>query len=207
MLFPDEMSAIVAAATQLGRAVAVHAHSTASINLALSAGVRSIEHGTYFDAESVRLFKRTGAYLVPTSFIGDLMLTDQRIKERNSPQDWERIAKVGQDQKDLPGRAWRAGIPMATGTDTGPGMPVGATIRELEIFVEDGVPPSEAIKASTVNGAAVLGRSDRLGQIRPGYCADIIATSGNPLQSVSALRDLSFVMKAGEVFKSAVDAQ
>lgn len=207
MLFPDEMNAIVAAATQLGRAVAVHAHSTASINLALSAGVRSIEHGTYFDAESVRLFKKTGAYLVPTSFIGDLMLTDKRIKERNAPQDWERIAKVGQDQKNLPGRAWRAGIPMATGTDTGPGMPATATIRELEIFVEDGVPPAEAIKASTVNGAAVLGKSNLLGQIRVGYYADIIATPGDPLQSVSALRDLSFVMKAGEIFKSPVAEQ
>jgi imidazolonepropionase-like amidohydrolase len=202
MLFPDELAAMVAAATQLGRAVAVHAHSTASINMALRAGVRSIEHGTYFDAESARLFKQTGAYLDPTSFIGDLMLTDERIRERNLPEDWARISKSGQDQKEVAGRAWRAGITLVTGTDTGPGLPADAVIRELEIFVADGIPAAEALKAATVNGAALLGKAEVLGQLRAGYLADIIATPDSPLESVSGLRKVSFVMKDGVIYRS-----
>jgi imidazolonepropionase-like amidohydrolase len=199
--FPDEVQAIVAAASQLGVPVAAHAHSTSSINLALAAGVRTIEHGTYFDDESARLFKQRGAYLVPTAFIGDLMLTDPAIRNRNTPEDWERIQKVGVDERKNAGRAFRAGIRLGVGTDSGADGKPADTVRELAIFVEEGVPAAEAIKAATVNNADIVGAATSLGQLKAGFLADIVAAPGDPLAEIGQLYKIDFVMKDGTVYK------
>ena len=199
--FDDEVQTIVATARQLGRRVAVHAHSPAAINQALAAGAFTIEHGTYFDAESTKLFKARGAYMVPTSFIGELLLTDPRIRARNTPEDWNRIEISAADQQKVAGKAWRAGIRIGVGTDSWVGADPRNTIREIEIFVADGIPAREAIAAATLNNAAILGHAGDLGRIAPHYLADIVAMPGDPLADPAALRGIDFVMKDGAVVR------
>lgn len=201
-LFPDEMDAIAMTARQLHRPVAVHAHGPQSINLALRAGARTIEHGTYFDEESVRLFKKNGAYLVPTVYISDFIIKNAaRFQARNTPADWEILKNAVGYGRAGAGRAWRAGIKLATGTDTGMDSDVQSTITELQIFVEEGIPAGEAIKASTMHGAQIVGKGNELGQIQPGYLADIIATSRSPLEDIANLHSVTFVMKDGRIYK------
>ncbi len=202
--FDDELQAVVDAAGQLGRSVAVHAHSTASINQALRLGAFTVEHGTYFDDTSARLFKEHKAYLVPTSFVGELMTADPRIRARNTPEDWQRIERTAADQLQTCGRAYRAGIALGVGTDGTAGSDPLNTVRELEIFVANGVPPAEAIKAATVNNAAIVGHSADLGQIKPGFAADIVAVRADPLADISVLRGIDFVMKGGVVIRADV---
>lgn len=202
ILLDEEMAAIAEAARQAGRPIAAHAHSTAAINLALAAGARTIEHGTYFDEKSAELFKRNGAFLVPTAFVADFVRskldmfaggTDGRGAE--DLKAWADAAVAG------PGRAWRAGIPLGLGTDGGPSFETDATAREIGLYVRSGVPAAEAIKAATTNGAVVLGMGDELGRIQPGYLADIIAVEGDPVADTTRLRHVVFVMKDGVVHK------
>ena len=202
--FDDEVEAIVATARVLGRKVAVHAHSAASINQALRAGAWTIEHGTYFDNESVRLFRERKAYLVPTSFVGELMLEDPRIKARNTPEDWQRIKVVAQHQLENAGRGYRAGVALGVGTDSSSGLDPHNTMREIEIFVRDGIPVEDALKAATLNNAAIVGHSGDLGEVRSGYIADVVAMPASPLKDVRALRDIDFVMKDGKIVRNDV---
>lgn len=206
-LFEDEMRAVAEAAKQAGRPVAAHAHSTAAINLALAAGVRTIEHGTYFDDASVRLFKRNGAYLVPTAFVARFV--GSQVAMFSGGTD----GKTGADLKAWsdaavanPGRAWRAGIPLALGTDGGPSFEPTATAEEVGLYVAAGVPANEALRAATRNGADALGMGDELGRIRPGYLADLIAVPGDPTADPARLRQVVFVMKDGVVHRGPGDA-
>lgn len=201
MLFPDELDTVMSSAHQLGRPVAVHAHSTAAINAALAAGARTIEHGTYFDDESVRLFEKSGAYLVPTSLVAEFGLKMmENFKRDMSAADWERVKTTTELMYKTSGRAWRAGIKIAAGTDLGTSLTVD-NARELGIYVDNGIPATEAIRTATVNAADVIGMADQLGQIRPGYLADIIATRTSPLADISSLRHVSWVMKDGRIYK------
>lgn len=201
ILFDDEMKAIAESARQAGRPIAAHAHSTAAINLALASGVRTIEHGTYFDDRSVELFKRNGAFLVPTTFVATFvrsnldMIAGPAGKQRDELRQWT------DDAMGTAGRAWRAGIRLGLGTDGGPSVGPDATAREVGLYVASGVPAAEAIKAATSNGAEILGMADELGRIQPGYLADIIAVDGNPVDDPAHLRNVAFVMKNGVVYK------
>lgn len=200
IMFPDEVEAAIAAARQAARPVAVHAHGTAAINLALEAGAKTIEHGTYFDATSVRLFKQHHAYLVPTAFIADYVASKLSMfahgtdgMEDADLKAWTQAARAG------PGRAWRTGIPLGLGTDGGPSFATDATAREVGLYVQSGVPAAEAIRAATQTNAEILGMSGRLGRIAPGYLADLIAVAGDPVADVARLRNVAFVMKDGIV--------
>lgn len=199
--FPDEVDAIFGAARRLGRPVAVHAHSTAAINDALRNGARTIEHGTYFDDESIRLFRRNDAILVPTSAVADFGLRMmENFRTSMDPADWDRVRTISLLMRSSSGRAYRAGVKLAIGTDMG----ISATatpLLELQIFVDNGIPPNQAIRAATVNGAEVLGLGDELGQIRPNFLADIIATPRSPLDDIDNLAEISFVMKGGVVYR------
>lgn len=202
ILFDDEMAAVAGAARQAGRPVAAHAHSTAAINLALSSGARTIEHGTYFDDVSVGLFKRGHAFLVPTAFVANFVRSKLDMfaggtdgQPRDELKQWTDAAMAG------PGRAWRAGIRLGLGTDSAPGFEPDAAAREVELYVASGVPASEAIRAATSNGAEILGMASELGRIESGYLADIIAVDGNPIDDPSRLRDVVFVMKDGVSYK------
>jgi len=211
IMFPSEVEGAIAAARQAARPVAVHAHSTAAINLALREGAKTIEHGTYFDATSVRLFKQHQAYLVPTAFVADFVASKLSMfahgtdgMEDADLKAWTEAALAG------PGRAWRAGIPLGLGTDSGPSFAPDATAREVGLYVASGVPVAEAIRAATTTNAEILGLSGRLGRIAPGYLADLIAVTGDPIADVTRLRNVSFVMKDGIVDRLdpiAADAQ
>jgi imidazolonepropionase-like amidohydrolase len=203
IMFPDEVHAVMEAAQRGLRPVAAHAHSTAAIELALEQGARTIEHGTYFDDSCVRLFKSKHAFLVPTSYVAEFV-GKQIEKFSGTPgklppeglQRWSRASMAN------PGRAWRAGIRLGVGSDSGGRNDTQATAREVELFVASGVPASDAIAAATVTNAEILGMQERLGRIRPGFEADLIAVDGDPVADVAKLHTVSFVMKGGAVVRS-----
>ncbi len=201
--FPDELAAIVESAHAMGRKVTAHAHGTAGINAALKAGVDSIEHGTYLDNESIQLFKKSGAYLVPTLLAGETVVG--WAKDPNSfllPPQRDKALKVGPQMHDMAKRARAGGVKVAFGTDTGVSKH-GENAREFPLMVAAGFTPMEAIRAATVAAADHLGQADKLGSIAPGKYADIIATTGDPTIDINALLDVDFVMKNGVVHKTA----
>jgi imidazolonepropionase-like amidohydrolase len=200
-MFDDETRAVVDTARLYGKKVAVHAHGTDGINMALAAGAASIEHGTMLDDESIRLFKKTGAYLVPTlstvnGYIERLAVNPNAYAPEVLPKIKWRISITGQNVR----KAYPAGVKIAFGTDAGVSKH-GRNADEFEALVKYGMPPMEAIKAATVNAAHLLGLSAEIGTLEPGKRADIVAVSGDPLADVTVLKQVRFVMKDGRVIK------
>jgi imidazolonepropionase-like amidohydrolase len=197
----EEMKAIVETAHMLGRQVAAHAHGTVGINAALRAGVDSIEHGTYLDDASIKLFKARGAYLVPTLLAGATV-----AEEAARPNTWmtpnvkAKALQVGPNMIEMARRAHAAGVKMAFGTDSGVSVH-GVNAREFPLLVKAGFTPLDAIRMATVWGAEHDRMADRIGALRPGMQADIIAVKGDPMSDVAALEQVSFVMKGGTVYK------
>ena len=192
----DEFSGIVETAHSLDLKVTAHAHATSGINAALGAGVDSIEHGSFLDEESIRLFKQSGAYLVPTLDVQDM------IAERmdSAPAQVRSRLELYQDEHPANvAKAWKAGVKLALGSDAGV-VPHGKNAREVEWFVKIGVSEAEAIKIATINSADHLGMAEQIGKLEAGMSADIIAVAGNPLQDITALQKVVFVMKEGSVF-------
>ena len=200
-MFDDEAKAIVDTARLYGKKVAVHAHGADGINMALAAGAASIEHGTLMDDESVRLFRRSGAYLVPTLSTVNGYLERLAADPNAYPPDV--LAKV-RYRISITGRnvekAYPAGVKIAYGTDAGVSKH-GRNADEFELLVKHGMPPAEAIKTATVNAAELLGLAQEIGTIEPGKRADIIAVAGDPLADVRVLKQVGFVMKDGRVVK------
>ncbi len=197
----DEMKAIVETAHALGKRVAAHAHGTAGINAALRAGVDSIEHGTFLDEESIRLFKVHGAYLVPTLLAGDTVT--RWAHDPNtflSPTARQKALIVGPQMLAMGRRAHEAHLKVAFGTDSSV-SPHGDNAREFALMVKAGFAPLEAIQAATTNGADHLQLSKQIGSLAPGKDADLIAVTGDPLGDVTILQHVVFVMKGGVVFK------
>ncbi|WP_425410738.1 amidohydrolase family protein [Hyphococcus sp.] len=200
--FDDEMTAIMETAHSMGRRVTAHAHGVNGINAALRAGVDSIEHGTYLDDESIRLFKRNNAYLVPTILAG--VTVAEWADDPDSfllPPQRAKAAEIGPNMIDMARRAHQGGVQIAFGTDSGVSKH-GNNAREFALLVEAGMTPMEAIRSATIVGAANLGKSDDLGSIAPGKLADIVAVDGDPLADITELEDVDFVMKDGVVYKS-----
>ncbi|MGE0182984.1 MAG: amidohydrolase family protein [Parvularculaceae bacterium] len=200
--FDDEMKAIIDSAHAMGRKVTAHAHGVAGINAALRAGVDSIEHGTYLDDDSIKLFKKHGAYLVPTLLAGATVV--EWAEDPNSfllPPQRAKALLVGPTMHDMAQKARKGGVKVAFGTDSGVSKH-GENAREFALMVAAGFSPMEAIKAATVNAADHLGQSGAIGAIAPGKYADIIATDGDPLANVDELLDVDFVMKGGAVYKN-----
>jgi imidazolonepropionase-like amidohydrolase len=168
----------------------------------LEQGARTIEHGTYFDDSCVRLFKSRHAFLVPTSYVAEFV-GKQIEKFSGTPGKLppEGLRRWTQASMANPGRAWRAGIRLGVGSDSGGRNDTHATAREVELFVASGVPASDAIAAATVTNAEILGMQDKLGRIRPGFEADLIAVHGDPVADVAKLNSVSFVMKGGAVVR------
>jgi imidazolonepropionase-like amidohydrolase len=203
IMLREEVHAVTEAARRGLRPVAAHAHSTAAIKLALESGARTIEHGTYFDDACAKLFKSKGAFLVPTAYVAEFVgkqvekfAADPKRLPPEALRRWTQAAMAN------PGRAWRAGIRLGVGSDSGSRNDAHATAREIELFVASGVPVGDAIAAATVTNAEILNMQDRLGRIRPGYEADLIAVAGDPLADVAKLHSVSFVMKGGRVVSS-----
>ncbi len=200
-LFEDEARALIETAHLYGRRVAVHAHGVDGINLALRLGADSIEHGTLIDEESLRLFRSSRAFYVPTlSTVNGYLERIRNNPNAYSPEvrekiDW-RIRITGLALQ----RAHRAGVRIAFGTDAGVSLH-GRNADEFPLMVQHGMSPTEAIQAATVNAAELLGLSDQIGSIEPGKSADLIAVAGDPLSDINVLRNVGFVMARGRVHR------
>ena len=198
-MMDDEMRAVVTTARTFGRKVAAHAHGVEGVNAALRAGVDSIEHGTFTNDESFRLYKQTGAYYVPTLLAPAAALADgQRGALTTAQYDKARLA-AGNAEKSF-AEAVRRGVKIAFGTDTGV-SPHGRNAEEFAIMVKNGMSSTLAIRSATVDAAELLGITAKAGTIEPGKDADIIAVDGDPTQNVRLLEQVGFVMKSGRVHK------
>ena len=195
----EEMKAIVETAHSFGRKVTAHAHGKTGIDTALRAGVDSIEHGSFIDDETVRLFKQQGAYLVPTIHAFESVIRQGRAGERPaaSAAKAEDVARV---VKQSHRRAFAGGVKVAFGTDSGVG-PHATNALEFSWMAEAGMAPADTIRAATVDAATLLGRADRIGRIAPGMDADIIAVDGDPTSDLKRLQNVNFVMRRGIVHK------
>src|SRR5690606_25984248 len=196
-----ELQAIVEAAHAMGRRVTAHAHGAGGINAALRAGVDSIEHGSYTDQTSLRLFRQNNAYLVPTILAG---VTVEEMAAQGgvlTPNQAAKAREVGTRMRQSIRNARRAGVRVAFGTDSGVSRH-GLNAREFQFLVEGGYTPTQAIAIATVNAADHLQLGDVTGRIAPGYAADIIAVDGDPTRDVETLMRVPFVMARGTVAKS-----
>jgi imidazolonepropionase-like amidohydrolase len=196
-----ELEAIVEAAHAMGRRVTAHAHGAGGINAALRAGVDSIEHGSYTDAESLRLFRRHNAYLVPTILAGVTVEEMAAAGGILTPAQAEKAREVGSRMRQSIRNARRAGVRIAFGTDSGVSRH-GINAREFQFLVEGGYSPLEAIQIATVNAADHLQLTGTAGRIAPGYSADIIAVDGDPTLDVETLMNVRFVMARGVTHKN-----
>jgi len=200
--FVDELEAIVGAAHMMGRRVTAHAHGVTGINSFLEAGGNSVEHGSYLDRDSVRLFRRNGAYLVPTVLAG---VTVSEIAESPqsaavlTPAQRDKALQVGPQMLDMVRAAHEGGVPIAFGTDSGVSRH-GLNAREFQLYVDAGMSEMEAIVTATVNAADHVQMAEDIGTIEAGKFADIIAVDGDPLEDIGELMDVDFVMKGGEVY-------
>jgi imidazolonepropionase-like amidohydrolase len=196
----DELSEIVSTAHMLGRRVAAHAHGTNGVNAALRAGVDSIEHGTFLDAASLELFKKSGAWYVPTVIAGVSVGERAKLPGFYPPAVAEKARRVGPQVQDALRRAQAGGVRIAFGTDAGV-FPHGENARELGYMVEAGLAPMDALRAATVGSAALLGIESETGTLEVGKQADLIATRRNALVDVSELSRVIFVMRGGSIYK------
>ena len=197
----EEVKAIVAAAKDYGFKVAAHAHGAEGIKRAIRGGVNSIEHGTFMDDEALQLMKQFGTYLVPTIIAGKSTADSAKIQGYYTPIVTPKALATGPLIQAAFGRAYKAGVKIAFGTDAGV-FAHGKNWREFVYMTEAGMPILECIKAATVNAADLLGVSATLGTIEKGKLADIIAVDGDPTKDVNAMGKVKFVMKDGVVYKN-----
>lgn len=192
----EELKAIVDTAHALGMRVAAHAHGTLGIKAAIRAGVDSVEHGSWLDKEAIAAMRNNNTALVRTAYLQDYFLSRSNI-----PAAAQELRRKNNALMD-PGfrEAVDKGVFIVMGTDAGI-MPHGLNARELIKYVSLGMSPQQALQAGTTNAAKLLGLQDEIGQIRPGMAADIIAVGASPLQDISQVENVSFVMKGGRIFR------
>jgi imidazolonepropionase-like amidohydrolase len=194
----DELTAIVETAHRLGRRVSAHAHGLAGINAALAAGVDSIEHGSFLDDESIRLFLEHGAFHTPTLVAGATVLGLAQDGIVLTPAQREKALVVGEAIVAALARSYKAGVKISFGTDMGVG-PHGQNAREFALMTAAGMSNADAIKAATVTAAQLLDISDVAGRLAVGLSADVIAVDGDPLEDITELERVRFVMAQGVV--------
>ncbi len=196
----EELAAIVATARDYSLKVAAHAHGTEGIKRAVKAGVDSIEHGTFMDDETMRLMKQRGTHYVATISAGRWVYDQAQDPTYFPAIVRPKALEVGPVIQKTFARAWRAGVTIMFGTDTGVG-PHGGNGREFTYMVEAGMPAMAAIRSATIVPARYLGIDDRLGSIENGKLADIVAVPGDPISDIRVMERVSFVMKDGVVYK------
>jgi len=196
----DEIRAVVATARDYGFAVAAHAHGAEAIRRAVIGGVDSIEHGTYMDAEDMKLMVEHGTWYVPTIIAGDFAAQQAKIPGYYPAQIAAKAAAIGPLIQATAGRAYKAHVKIAFGTDAAV-YPHGQNAHEFELMVGAGMPPMFVIQAATVNAAQLLRHDKDLGSITAGKIADVVAVPGNPIDDISLMKRVSFVMKDGVVYK------
>jgi imidazolonepropionase-like amidohydrolase len=198
-LTEEEIRAAVEEAEARGSPGAAPARGGVGAIAPRPAGARSIEHGSLIDDETIALMVERGAYLVADMFDGDWML-QEGPRLGYSDETLRKTEMTNDSQRENFGKAVRAGVKIAFGTDSGI-YPHGMNAKNLAFHVRFGQTPMEAIRSATVVSAALMGWDDRVGSLRPGRFADLIAVDGDPLEGVTVLEDIPFVMKGGEVVK------
>lgn len=190
-----QLAAAVAEAARTGRKVAVHATGDPGALYAVQAGVASVDHAFQLSDETMRLMHEKGIPAVPT-----FTIVEYFAEHAANPAAGEREHQM----LDLHAREFKkqlaAGVPMAVGSDVGP-FPHGTQAREFELMVQYGMAPVAALQADLINGAKLLGWEGQIGQLKPGYFADVIAVPGDPTQDITVLKHVSFVMKDGVVYR------
>ncbi|PCI73023.1 MAG: amidohydrolase [Gammaproteobacteria bacterium] len=196
----DEIAAIVKAAKDYEFVVAVHAHGAEGMKRAVLAGVDSVEHGTYMTTEVMRLMKKKGTYYVPTitagKWVGEKAAIDGYYPKIVQPK----AAAIGPKIQNTFGKAYKRGVKIAFGTDAGV-FPHGLNGREFKYMNEAGMPAIETIQSATINAAKLLRIDDKLGSLKAGKIADLVAVNGDPLKDISLMESISFVMKEGVIYK------
>jgi imidazolonepropionase-like amidohydrolase len=196
----EEMQAIAEEAHKLGRKVAAHAHGTQSIKDAIRAGIDTIEHSSLIDDEGIALAKQHGTYLDFDIYNDDYIL-QEGIKAGMLPESIEKEKKLGRLQRENFRKAFEAGCKMGFATDAGV-YPHGDNAKQFAKMVEWGMQPMDAIRAATINSADAIGWATKVGSLEPGFYADLIAVSGDPLGDVRVLESVKFVMKGGVVARN-----
>jgi imidazolonepropionase-like amidohydrolase len=191
-----ELAAAVQETARVGKRVGVHCTGEPGALYAAQAGVASIDHADQLGAETMRIMREKQIYAVPTFAISEYF-ADHADSPAMAERERAMLAfHAGEFRKQL-----AAGVPMAVGSDVGP-FPHGTQAREFELMVKYGMPAADVLRASLLNGARLLGKQDAIGQLKPGFYADVIAVPGDPLQDISVLTRVSFVMKNGVVYKN-----
>ncbi len=199
----EELKVVVEEAHRWGRKVAAHAHGTEGIKLAIQAGVTSIEHGSLIDDEGIRMMKEKGVWLVADIYNDDYILAE--YTKKGFPQkiiDKEKL--IGRLQRENFQKAAKAGVKIAYGTDAGV-YPHGWNAKQFYYMVKYGLTPMQAIQSATINAADLLDWKDKTGSITKGKLADIIAVESNPLDDITILEHVKFVMKDGTVYKNEIN--
>ena len=197
----DELKAIMETAKDYGFKVAAHAHGAEGMKRAIRAGITSIEHGSYMDDEAMELCKKYGTWYVPTIIAGRSTADSAKISGYYSAIVTPKALEVGTKIQATFARAYKAGVKIAFGTDAGV-FTHGKNWMEFTYMIEGGMPPMEAIRSATLNGAELLGITNILGVIEKGKLADIIAVDGDPIKDIRTMEKVRFVMKDGVVYKN-----
>ena len=196
----EEIKAVVTTAHDYGFTVAAHAHGAEAIRRAVIGGVDSIEHGTYMDAEDMKLMVERGTWYVPTIIAGDFVARQAKVPGYYPPQIAAKAAAIGPLIQATAGRAYKAHVKIAFGTDAAV-YPHGQNAHEFELMVGAGMPPMFTIQAATISAAQLLKHDKDLGTVAAGKIADVVAVPGNPIDDISLMKRVSFVMKDGVVYK------
>jgi len=190
-----QLTAAVEEARRLGATVGVHAMGEPGTLYAAEAGVASIDHATQLSDETMRLMKEKGIFAVPTFTIFEYFAQHRESQDQAAAEAALLDFKISEFKKQV-----AAGVPFAVGSDVGP-FPHGTQARELTLMVRYGMKPLAVLQADMVNGAKLLGWAGQIGELKPGYYADIVAVPGNPLEDISVVERVKFVMKGGAVVR------
>jgi imidazolonepropionase-like amidohydrolase len=196
----EEIRAVTATARDYGFTVAAHAHGAEAIRRAVLGGVDSIEHGTFMDAQDMKLMVEHGTWYVPTIIAGDFVARHASVPGYYPPQVAAKAAAIGPLILATAGRAYQAHVKIAFGTDAAV-YPHGQNAHEFELMVQAGMPPMFTLQAATINAAQLLKHDKDLGTVAPGKIADVVAVPGDPIADIGLMKRVSFVMKDGTVYK------